>query len=62
MHSGAAPENSGTLVPLCERFPVLALEMGPASNLEDPAPFYTIFPQRNIPARTHLKLRADGTA
>jgi hypothetical protein len=41
---------------LCERFPVLALEMGPARNLDDPDPFYTIFPQRNIAARTYAKL------
>jgi len=35
---------------LSERFPVLALEMGSASKIDDPAPFYTIFPQRNIAA------------
>lgn len=44
---GGPRKNSGTLVPLLERFPVLALEVGLASSLSDPHPFYTIFSQRN---------------
>jgi len=44
---GGPRENSGTLVPLLERFPVLALEVGLASSLSDLDPFYTIFSQRN---------------